>query len=158
MPVKAIAKSLADFVKFRILHVDDSPHRIALGVAIGFFCGWTPAIGIQMMMVLVLATLLRANKLVGLPIVWITNPLTAAPVYYFNWLVGRGLTSGILRHDQATRESFIKTVESFGGFGHALGHLFEAEFWQALGAMMIKFGVELWVGSLVIGFLLAGKS
>ena len=36
------------FVKFRILHVDDSPERIARGLAIGVFISYLPLMGIQM--------------------------------------------------------------------------------------------------------------
>ena len=70
------------FVKYRILHVDDTPHRIALGVAIGMFVAWTPTIGFQMGLTVLLCALFRANKLVGVPLVWISNPLTIIPVYF----------------------------------------------------------------------------
>ena len=62
----------------RVLGVDDSPHRIALGVAVAFFVAWTPTLGFQMVLAIALATVLRANKAVTVPIVWLTNPVTAA--------------------------------------------------------------------------------
>lgn len=71
------------FVKYRILHVDDTPHRIALGVAIGLFVTWTPTIGFQMALTVLLCAIFRANKLVGVPFVWISNPLTIIPIYYW---------------------------------------------------------------------------
>ena len=42
------------FIKYRVLHVDDTPHRIALGVALGFFVTWTPTIGVQIVLILLL--------------------------------------------------------------------------------------------------------
>ena len=69
------------FVLHDILHADDPPHRLALGVAIGMFVTFTPTVGLQMVLVGVLAWLLRANKLVGLPVVWLSNPATVVPIY-----------------------------------------------------------------------------
>jgi len=74
------------FVIYKILHVDDTPHRIALGVAIGVFVAWTPFHGLQMILVIAIAALLRANKVVGLPLVWVNNPLTAPVNLLCYWL------------------------------------------------------------------------
>lgn len=77
------------FVFHNMLHADDPPHRIALGVAIGVFFTFTPFIGIQMVMVVGAAWLLRANKVVGVPLVWISNPATFVPIFYPCYLIGR---------------------------------------------------------------------
>lgn len=71
-----------DFCVYKVLHADDPPHRLALGIAIGMFVTFLPLIGLQMMISVFLAWLLRANKLVGVPLVWISNPFTAIPIYY----------------------------------------------------------------------------
>ena len=81
MPYRYVWQRLKDFIVHKVLRLDDTPHRIALGVAIGFFVTWTPTIGIQMILVVALATLLKANKLVGVPFVWISNPFTIVPIY-----------------------------------------------------------------------------
>ena len=155
MPQHVLWKRIGDFVKYRLLHVDDSPHRIALGVAIGFFVAWTPTLGFQMVLTLMLATLLRANKIVGLPFVWITNPITAAPLYYTNWLVGRVLTRGVLENDPATRETFTALVSSAGSWWNAVTHFFDITFWKPMAIQVMGLGVELWVGSAFVGILLA---
>ncbi len=79
------------FVLHQVLHADDPPHRLALGAAIGMFVMLTPTLGVQMIIVVFLAWLLRANKVVGLPIVWISNPATAVPIYYSCYWLGRTL-------------------------------------------------------------------
>ncbi|MCA9132496.1 MAG: DUF2062 domain-containing protein [Planctomycetales bacterium] len=71
-----------DFCVYRVLHADDPPHRLALGIAVGMFVTFTPLIGFQMMLSFFLAWLLGANKLVGVPLVWISNPFTIIPIYY----------------------------------------------------------------------------
>jgi uncharacterized protein (DUF2062 family) len=62
---------------------------LALGVAIGVFVTFTPTVGLQMMIVVFLAWLFGANKVVGLPITWITNPATIMPIFYTCYRIGR---------------------------------------------------------------------
>lgn len=78
----------------KILHADDPPHRLALGVAIGLFVTFTPTIGFQTALVIALAWLLGANKLVGLPLVWISNPATFVPIYYPCYRIGKWILGG----------------------------------------------------------------
>jgi uncharacterized protein (DUF2062 family) len=77
--------------KFRILHVEDSAHRIALAVALAVAIAWTPAVGLHLLIYLLLAWLCRANVLVGIPFILLSNPLTLIPIYYPNYLIGRAM-------------------------------------------------------------------
>ena len=79
--VTAIWRKSRRFIVHRVLHADDTPHRIALGVAAGLFIGLTPTVGFQMVLAVALAAALRANKVVCIPMVWITNPFTIIPIY-----------------------------------------------------------------------------
>ena len=62
-----------------ILMLDDTPHSIALGTAIGMFIGMTPTVGIQMILVIVFAFLVKPlftfNRIAALITVYISNPL-----------------------------------------------------------------------------------
>ena len=87
---KNIWRSARRFIFKRILHADDTPHRIALGVAISTFVGFSPIMGMQTVVSIALAALFRANKAVCLPFVWITNPVTFVPVYWSCWETRRG--------------------------------------------------------------------
>ncbi len=64
------------------------PHKIALGMAVGMFITFTPTVGIQIPLVLILATLLRCSRIAGLIPIWITNVFTAAPIYSFAYWLG----------------------------------------------------------------------
>lgn len=79
---------IKDFCVYKVLHADDPPHRLALGIAIGMFVTLLPLIGIQMMLTVFLAWMFRANKLVGIPLVWISNPLTIIPIYFPSYWLG----------------------------------------------------------------------
>lgn len=81
------------YVMHNVLHADDPPHPLALGVAIGLFVTFTPTIGLQMLLVMFLAWALRANKVVGIPIVWLSNPATFVPIYLPCYKVGQMLLS-----------------------------------------------------------------
>ncbi|MBW8035386.1 MAG: DUF2062 domain-containing protein, partial [Planctomycetes bacterium] len=58
-------RPLIHFITHKILHVDDSPNRIALGAAIGLFIAWTPAVGLHTLIVLAITSLTKANKFVA---------------------------------------------------------------------------------------------
>jgi uncharacterized protein (TIGR03546 family) len=68
--------------------LDDPPHKIALGLALGIFIGFVPIMGIQMAVVLPFAFLFRGNKTAAIGGVWITNPITVIPIYYIDYKVG----------------------------------------------------------------------
>ncbi len=144
MPHRYVARQVKRFFIYRVLHVDDTPHRIALGVAIGIFVTWTPTIGLQMVLTVALAALLRANKVVGVPFVWISNPLTLVPIYGPNHWLGTKILGRNYNFDQL--RPFVEAVT--GG-----GNWFE-RFHAAWNAMWSIF-TELWLGSVVVGGALA---
>jgi len=73
----------------KLLHLNDSPHDIALGLALGIFIGFLPIMGIQMAVVLVFSIPFRkANKIAAVAGVWISNPLTVIPLYAFIYWIG----------------------------------------------------------------------
>lgn len=71
-----------------IAGLDDPPHKIAMGLALGIFIGFVPIMGIQMAVVLPFALLFRANKTAAIGGVWVTNPVTVIPIYYLDYKIG----------------------------------------------------------------------
>lgn len=137
-----------------ILHLDDTPHRIALGVFLGCFIGSTPTIGIQVLLYFACVAVIPANKLSGLPPIWITNPLTAVPFFYMNWRLGGFLLTGRLETSSESKEAIARLVDGPPGQDKAfLERMFDAEFWYAAVDLLRSIGVELWVGSIVVGLL-----
>ena len=79
------------FLAQKVLHTDDTPHAIALGAALAVFVAFLPLIGLQTVIAIGLAALFRANKAVCVPIVWITNPFSAVPIYTACLILGRAI-------------------------------------------------------------------
>ncbi|MCG8404607.1 MAG: DUF2062 domain-containing protein [Phycisphaerales bacterium] len=136
----------------RILHLNDTPHRIAFGVFLGFFVGWTPTLGAQILIYWLLAYVLRANRVSGVLPVLLTNPITAVPVYAFNWKIGQWLLKGggIFGElsGQAPRAELDRFVAEF-----SIAHIFQAQFWRDFGPAIKGLGTELIVGCLVVGLI-----
>ncbi len=122
--------------KFRILHVEDSAHRIALAVALAVAIAWTPAVGLHLLIYLLLAWLCRANVLVGIPFILLSNPLTLIPIYYPNYLIGRAML-GITDPPG----NFLEAISFNGGF------ITVVQTWWGATA---PYPGPLWLGSIVM--------
>lgn len=145
-------RGLKDLLVHSILQLDDTPHRIAFGVFWGFFIGATPTIGLQVMLYWLIASILGANRLSGIPPIWLSNPLTAVPLYYGEWQIGRWLMTGSFGSADTVWLPMADRMAPHEGQSW-LSRMFDAELWIALFEGMVELGGELWVGSLVCGIL-----
>ncbi len=136
------------FVVHNILHADDTPHSLALGVSIALFIAILPLVGLQMFLAVAIAALLRANKAVCVPVVWVSNPLTMVPLYGGCLAFGR----------------FLMGSEDGSGASDLLGSLtantaeltwLDFGFWSQLFTNLADLGEEMWLGSFVIGLPVA---
>jgi uncharacterized protein (DUF2062 family) len=135
--IRLIKRQVQRFVLHTVLHADDPPHRLALGLAIGMFITFTPTVGFQMALVVFLAWLLRANKVVGVPLVWISNPATIVPIFYLCYRLGRFVMSGDAVGLQWWDELSHPTAPWWSQ---------TAFYWQRF----TEIAAPLWVGSLVV--------
>jgi uncharacterized protein (DUF2062 family) len=71
-----------------LLHVEDTPSRVAAAFAIGVFIAFFPILGIHTGMALVIAIALRLSKVAILAGAWTNNPWTLAPMYTAGTLLG----------------------------------------------------------------------
>jgi hypothetical protein len=155
MPYRYTWYKFRDFVKFRILHVDDTPHQIAFGAALAIFVAWTPTIGLQITASMLLAHLFRANKAITIPAVWLSNPVTVVPLFYVNWLVGRSVVPEQYRAGQIDLSVFVDSGGAeVATWSQRFIMLFDPTFWLKLSSKLLGLGLELWVGSIIMGVLM----
>jgi uncharacterized protein (DUF2062 family) len=128
------------FVFHTVLHADDPPHRLALGLAIGMFITFTPTVGFQMILTAFFAWLLRANKVVGLPVVWISNPATIPPIFYLCYRVGRL----VLQMEPVGVEWWATLSQPPATFSDRVSF-----YWERF----TDIAAPLWVGSLIVALI-----
>ncbi len=101
MPKKLIKKYMPDPEKLKqqksLQFLGDRLHEpnlwhinrrsVSLAFAVGLFAAWIPTPG-QMAIAAVAAFYFRANLPISVALVWITNPLTMPPMFYFAYVVG----------------------------------------------------------------------
>ena len=140
----------------RIVYARGSSQSIAFGVALGVFIGFTPTAGFQMLLAAFLATLLGVNRLAAILPVWISNPFTIAPIYYYGFRVG----AAILRVEDvgAVRERFVALGErisavSLGDFAGTVGAVV-----GEMGRLGFDILVPLIAGSIILGLVGAAVS
>jgi uncharacterized protein (DUF2062 family) len=132
------------FLLHKVLHVEDTPHRIALGLAVGAFVTCTPTPGMQMAMTIVLAWMVGGNKFVGVPLAWVSNPVTMPPLFWLEYEVGRRMLGGGAR----SVSDFVRLVRAWD-----LHHLWTS--FREVGGSLVGIFWQIFLGSLVIGGMAA---
>ena len=122
-----------------VLMLEDSPHSIALGTAIGIFIGLTPTVGVQMILVMIVALLTSRlfyfNRVAALIAVYISNPITMVPLYYGLYWLGTLFVGG------DTSESQFRELLVYNSF---------AEWWDTIVALFVSIGTPLLIGTAIV--------
>ena len=111
---------------------EGTPAQRARGLAAGVFCGCYPFFGLQIVLSVGVATMVRGNHLLAAAGTLVSNPLTYLPLYWFNYLVGRQLLGP-------------------GQAGASLAELNRSNLW----AQGWDFSQRVLLGSTVVGIVLA---
>lgn len=129
----------------RVLQLDDTPYRIAIGCACGICSSTLPIFG-QMFIGMALAKLLRGSVLASLPWTWITNPVTTLPIWYGGYCLGLWLMPG----DQVAigYDAMMQRLSAFDQAGWEAG-------WSMMGTTLLTILAPLWLGTAVMGIALA---
>lgn len=132
-----------------IVRLRRSPRAIAGGFALGTFVAFTPTFGVQFGIALLLATFLNVNRPAAFVTVWITNVVTLAPIYTFNYWVGSLFFSG------------PSVAEVYKVFLALTAKLVKIEIWEMLDQFRVLMGlgreiiIPLILGSCIVGSVVA---
>ena len=77
------------YLLLRFIRLKGSSETIARGLAVGAFAGMFPIFGGQTIIGVLLAFLVKGNKMAAMAATWISNPLTYIPIYALNYHIGR---------------------------------------------------------------------
>ena len=132
----------------RLIHLNESPYRIAMGCACGIFCSALPIFG-QTFIGMIAALVLRASVIASLPWTWISNPLTTLPMWYGGYRLGIWIMPG--KQKPLSYTEIQALMQNFDQMDWTQGlSLLSTEFWEAL--------QPLWLGTVVMGLGMAVTS
>lgn len=77
------------YLAMRFLRLRRKPKEMARGLAVGVFAGCFPLFGLQTLIGILLAILVRGNKFAAAAGTWISNPFTYVPLFMFNYKIGK---------------------------------------------------------------------
>ncbi len=115
----------------RLLSSHATTEEVAQGFALGVFIGVTPSMGLHTVLALVLAAFFGKNKIAAVLGTWINNPLTIFPIFYYDYRVGV-----LFLHEHRVRALQPESLKD-------LFHLSRSVL------------VPMWVGSVILGLVLA---
>lgn len=138
--LKRFFRKLIEIVKQK-----DTPHRIALGMALGIFVGILPIMGIQMTIVALIALPLRGNLKAAVAGVWISNPITFLPMYWGYYKFGLLFFPSRAITLAEFKEIIIMAMRwNWSAIEESTDRIF------AMGADIL---VPMWTGALILAFL-----
>ncbi|NRA21232.1 MAG: DUF2062 domain-containing protein [Oceanospirillaceae bacterium] len=105
---------------------------------VGIFCAFLP-IPMQMLLAALLAIFLRANMVISISLVWLTNPITMPPIFYFTYNVGTYLLGSVPLDDNiAFTVEYVTAQLASIWWPLIIGSLFCATVFAALSYLAIN--------------------
>lgn len=127
---------------YRLIRLQSSSEAIARGLAVGVFAGLFPFFGLQTLMGIALAFLVRGNKLVAAAGTWISNPLTDIPIFLFNFQVGQWLLG---RHQEPLDFTVLHSWDSIIELGTGIAtSLLLGSFAMGMALGILSYFLGLW--------------
>lgn len=100
---------------YKVVRIDDPPDRIARGVAIGVFMGIFPTFGLGIIVAIIFAYILKANRASAVLGSFIMNPFTI-PIF---WTLSSAVGAVIFWEDRELVMASIKNHQFLNGIGWA---------------------------------------
>ena len=129
----------------RMIHLKESPYRIAMGCSCGIFCSALPIFG-QTFIAIIFSRILKASVIASIPWTWISNPLTTLPMWYGGYRLGIWIMPS--KHKSLSYTEIQTLIQDLNQMDLVKGlSLLSTEFWEAL--------QPLWLGTVVMGLAMA---
>lgn len=129
-----------------LIPMHTSPNKIAMGVSVGLVVAFSPLVGFQMGLALVVATILNVSRVTAVATVWVTNPLTMGMIYALTYQIGRPFW---FSSPEVAMSQLSETISGVHG-PFSVGSVFHA--FQS----MFSLGLGLWMSMLIGGLIVGG--
>lgn len=134
------------YLYYRFIRLQSTPGAIARGLASGVFAGCFPLFGLQTIIGVAIAAIVRGNKILAAAGTWVSNPLTYVPLFAFNFHLGETLLGLDLQVSDLSLTSWDAFADSGQDF---IVSLFVGSFVVGLGAAIASYGLGLWLAKRV---------
>ena len=123
LPKKGWRRAMNYFIH-RIKRLPDTPHKIAIGIATGVFCSFTPFFGLHFFLAAFMAYIFKGNIVAALFGTFFGNPITWPFIAAFSVILGQIILGYpvtnlevFLVHFVKASDATIQGVKSLFGFG-----------------------------------------
>ena len=153
LPKKGWRRAL-DYFIHRVKRIPDTPHKIAIGIATGVFCSFTPFFGLHFFLAAFVAYIFKGNIVAALFGTFFGNPVTWPFIASFSVKLGQI----ILGHPVTNFETFLEHfVEAYDATIQGVKSLFgygESD-WALLYSFFRDLFLPYFIGGFVLGLIAA---
>ena len=153
LPKKGWRRAL-DYFIHRVKRLPDTPHKIAIGIATGVFCSFTPFFGLHFFLAAFVAYIFKGNVVAALFGTFFGNPITWPFIASFSVKLGQIILGypvtnfeTFLEHFVEASDATIQGVKSLFGYG-------ESD-WALLYSFFRELFLPYFIGGFVLGLIAA---
>ena len=143
-----------DYFIHRVKRIPDTPHKIAIGIATGVFCSFTPFFGLHFFLAAFVAYIFKGNIVAALFGTFFGNPVTWPFIASFSVKLGQIILGypvtnfeTFLDHFVEASDATIQGVKSLFGYG-------ESD-WALLYGFFRELFLPYFIGGFVLGLIAA---
>ena len=156
IPKKGWRRAL-DYIIYRVKRLPDTPHKIAIGLATGVFCSFTPFFGLHVFLAVLIAYLCKGNVVAALLGTFFGNPITWPFIASFSVKLGQIILGypttdfeTFLEYFVAAANAFTQGITSIFGYGKSD--------WNLVYNFISELFLPYFIGGLILGFTSASLS
>ena len=153
LPKKGWRRAFNYFI-YRVKRLPDTPHKIAIGIATGVFCSFTPFFGLHFFLAAFMAYIFKGNIVASLFGTFFGNPITWPFIAYLSVKLGQIILGypitnfeTFLVHFVETSDATIRGVKSLFGYG-------ESD-WPLVYSFFSELFLPYFIGGFVLGLVAA---
>ena len=153
LPKKGWRRAL-DYFIHRVKRIPDTPHKIAVGIATGVFCSFTPFFGLHFFLAAFVTYIFKGNIVAALFGTFFGNPVTWPFIASFSVKLGQIILGypvtnfeTFLEHFVEAYDATIQGVKSLFGYG-------ESD-WALLYSFFRELFLPYFIGGFVLGLIAA---